>query len=345
LPGMIEEPGSFSGISSSAKPARGPQDRKGAQRGRQLHQPVMRPLQRKFVRRTNERQPRQLRNLSHGRVGKAGFRVDPGTDCGAAQRQRINAVQRRLYAREVIRQHRSIARPFLPKREGRRVLHVGAADFDDAGPLSGFGRDRITQPGDCRGKPFGDMGRRRNVHRRRKGVVRGLRHVDVVIRMHRLLAAERRAGVLAAPIGNHLVDVHVELRPAARHPDVKREHFPMLAGEDLVARRNDQPVDSIIEPAGGVVCMRRGFFQDGIGLDHFTRHQIRANAEMLERTLRLGTPELIGGDTDLAEAVGFDAELAHLLLLRRVCTVSPVFGSSGRAIGSYRRRRSAHRGR
>jgi hypothetical protein len=26
LPGMIEEPGSFSGICSSAKPARGPQD-------------------------------------------------------------------------------------------------------------------------------------------------------------------------------------------------------------------------------------------------------------------------------------------------------------------------------
>ena len=27
LPGMIEEPGSFSGISSSAKPARGPHDK------------------------------------------------------------------------------------------------------------------------------------------------------------------------------------------------------------------------------------------------------------------------------------------------------------------------------
>ena len=26
LPGMIEEPGSFSGMSNSAKPARGPQD-------------------------------------------------------------------------------------------------------------------------------------------------------------------------------------------------------------------------------------------------------------------------------------------------------------------------------
>ena len=76
-----------------------------------------------------------------------------------------------------------------------------------------------------------------------KRVVRRLRHVDVVVRMNRRLAAERRAGELAAAVRDHLVDVHVELRAAAGHPDMQREHVVMLAGEDLVADLDDQLVD------------------------------------------------------------------------------------------------------
>jgi len=38
--------------------------------------------------------------------------------------------------------------------------------------------------------------------------------------MNRRMASERRARKLAAAIGDHFIDVHVELGAAARHPDV-----------------------------------------------------------------------------------------------------------------------------
>jgi hypothetical protein len=49
--------------------------------------------------------------------------------------------------------------------------------------------------------------------------------------MHRLFAAERRARQLAAAVRYDLVDVHVELGAAARHPHVQREHVVVFAGE------------------------------------------------------------------------------------------------------------------
>ena len=129
--------------------------------------------------------------------------------------------------------------------------------------------------------------------------------------MNRLLAAERRARELAAAVGDHLVHIHVELRAAAGHPDVQREHVVMLAGEDFVADLNDQLVSLVIEPLAGMIGVGRRLLQDRIGGDHLARHQILADAEMLERTLGLRAPEFVGGDVDLAEAVDFLANFVR----------------------------------
>src|ERR1700730_3639980 len=64
-----------------------------------------------------------------------------------------------------------------------------------------------------------------------------------------------------------------------------------------------------------MVGVRRRLFQDGVGGDHVARRQILADAEMLKRTLGLRAPKLVGGNTDLAEGVGFYAKIAHLQLL------------------------------
>ena len=87
-----------------------------------------------------------------------------------------------------------------------------------------------------------------------KDVVRRLRHVDVIVGMNRRLAAERRAGELAAAVGDHLVDVHVELGAAAGHPDMQRKHVVMLAGQDFVADLHDQ-----LHDAGRRAACRRGW--------------------------------------------------------------------------------------
>src|SRR6266446_7000148 len=55
-----------------------------------------------------------------------------------------------------------------------------------------------------------------------------------MLTLNRMLAAERCAGKLAAAVRNDLVDVHVELGAAARHPHMQREHVLMFAGKYLV---------------------------------------------------------------------------------------------------------------
>jgi len=134
--------------------------------------------------------------------------------------------------------------------------------------------------------------------------------------MDRALAAEGRAGKLACAVGDHLVHVHVELGAAAGHPDVQREHLVMLASEDFVAGLDDELELLVAEPLFVVVDDRGGLFQDRVGLDHIPRDQILADAEVLERALRLRAPELVRRDADLAQTVGFSAKLSHHCLVR-----------------------------
>ena len=86
-----------------------------------------------------------------------------------------------------------------------------------------------------------------------------MQHIDVVVGMNGRLAADRSARKLATPIGHDFVYVHVELRAASRHPDVQGKHVGMLAGEDLVARFDDEFVLVIVQPLARVVCVSSGF--------------------------------------------------------------------------------------
>src|SRR6516164_4731715 len=129
--------------------------------------------------------------------------------------------------------------------------------------------------------------------------------------MHRLMASERRAGELATSIGDHLVNVHVELGAAAGHPDMQGKHVAVLTCQDLVACLNDQLVTFIIEPFAIVVRDGSGLLQGGIGSDHLARDQVSPDAEMLERTLSLCTPQLVVGNFNDTEAVSLFSHLGH----------------------------------
>src|SRR5215469_14076801 len=111
--------------------------------------------------------------------------------------------------------------------------------------------------------------------------------------MNRCLAPERRASDLTAAVGDHLVYVHVELGAATGHPHMQGEHVMMLAGKDFVTGLSDEFVLLIAQSLTGVVDRRGGFFQNGVSGDHFTRNQVLADAEMLERALGLRTPKLV----------------------------------------------------
>ena len=83
----------------------------------------------------------------------------------------------------------------------------------------------------------------------------------MVVRMDRRFAAERRASELAAAVRDDLVDVHVELRAAAGHPDMQREHVVMLPGQDLVADLDDQPVGLVSQTPPAWLAIAAAFFK------------------------------------------------------------------------------------
>jgi hypothetical protein len=95
------------------------------------------------------------------------------------------------------------------------------------------------------------------------------------------------------------------------------------AREDLVAGLIDQPVDFVGQLAYRAVCVRGRLFEDGVGRDHLARHEIFADAEVLEHTLGLSASELVGLDLDLAKAVDLGSRRLHGRILTTVSGCPP----------------------
>jgi len=87
----------------------------------------------------------------------------------------------------------------------------------------------------------------------------------------------------------------------------------VLPGEDFVADLNDKLVALIVEPLVRMVSRGGGLLQDGVRGNHLAGNQILAYAEMLERALSLGAPELVRRHLDNTEAVGFLSHAGHLV--------------------------------
>jgi hypothetical protein len=135
-----------------------------------------------------------------------------------------------------------------------------ATDLDDVLPFNGLSCHCVAQSLYCGNQSFFYVNRRGDVHRRREGIVGRLGHVDIVIGMNGTFTANRCAGKLAAPIGNDFIHVHVELRSASSHPNMKRKHVRMFAGDDLVTSLNDESMLPVVKPTARMVCVGRGLF-------------------------------------------------------------------------------------
>src|ERR1700735_3710453 len=187
-----------------------------------------------------------------------------------------------------------------------------APDFYDVRPLVGLRPDRIPQSLHRRNQPLFHIYCRCDVHRRGERIVRRLRHVDVIVRMNWCLAPERRTCELTTAVGDHLVYIHVELRTAARHPYVQREHVMMLASEDLITGLDNQFVPLVVEPTTSMIGISSGFLQRRVRCNHLARNQILSYAEMFKRPLRLCSPQLVAWHINFPEAIGFLPDVRHL---------------------------------
>src|ERR1700751_4139207 len=92
---------------------------------------------------------------------------------------------------------------------------------------------------------------------------------------------------------------------------MQRKHVVVLACQDFVAGLDDQLVSGVVQPPARIVGGRGTFLQDRISRDHFARNQILADAEMLEGSLRLRSPQLVCRYLDHAEAVSFLPIVGH----------------------------------
>ncbi len=74
---------------------------------------------------------------------------------------------------------------------------------------------------------------RRNMHGRRKSIIRRLAAIAMIVRMHRRFSSHSTAETLDSQIGNHLVGVHVGLGAGTGLPDDQRKVVVQIAVDNF----------------------------------------------------------------------------------------------------------------
>ena len=242
LPGMIDEPFWSSGSTISARPARGPEPisaRSFAILSSETATVLSAPESSTSASRlpcaskgsAGSEMSRPVSELSFSRTlaANSGMGVEPRAGGGAAERDLPDAAESRANALRSESDLGGVSGELLSERDRDRVHQVRPAGLDEVGELIGLalqGGAQLVQ----RGEEVGvDLAQRRQVNGGRKDVVRGLPHVDVVVRV----------GSVARERGDHLVRVHVRRGPGASLEDVDRELVVVFAGGDLVAGLRD----------------------------------------------------------------------------------------------------------
>src|SRR6202162_3801234 len=132
LPGMMEDPGSFSGRVNSPSPQRGPE---ASQR---MSLAIF--------------MSDALRDLAGGAFGEFGMSIEPGANSGPADGQIVQTVERFVDAFDVAVKQADPAGKFLPHGKRRSVLQVSASNFHDANEFFCLSVQRVAQICDGRQK-------------------------------------------------------------------------------------------------------------------------------------------------------------------------------------------------
>src|SRR6266849_6117939 len=249
----------------------------------------------------------ELGDFASGAFGEFGMSVEAGADSGAPDGEIVEAVESNGDASAIAVQKIDVAGKFLAEREWRGVLQMRAADFYDVREFLGFGIERVAESLDGGEETARGFRGGSDVHGGGKGVVGGLRHVHVVVRMDGLLAAHFAAGNFDGAIGDDFVDVHVGLRAAAGLPDAKREVLVEFSVDDFIRGLGNEGGFVGGELAEILIDERGGFFEDAEGANELGGHDILADGEVDERAGGLRAVVAVAWDVDLAHGVGLGA--------------------------------------
>ena len=225
--------------------------------------------------------------------------VEAGADRGAADRQLTQPRQGRLYPFDAGLDLAGISAEFLAQRHRNGVHKVRAARFDYRVPFAGLAGQRVVQHLQRRNqmthRGFGG----RDVRGGRKGVVGRLRHVDVVVGVHRDSIGGRDAG-------DHLVGVHVGTGARAGLEDVDGELVVVFPVGDLGRRRDDRVGLFRCQQPEVLIDLRAGALQQSQSADLSTFQAASGDRKVLHCALSLGAPQRFCRYPDLAHSVVLD---------------------------------------
>jgi len=161
---------------------------------------------------------RQAADLRSDLFGKACGGVQPRADGRAAKRKLPQRRKRQPDQLRIALEAAAPAGDLLRERNGRGILQMGAPGLDDALIFGLEALERVDQLRQRGQDAVLERADSRNMQGRGERVVRGLRAVDVIIRVQQLPAHQ-----LVAAVRDDLVHVHVRLRAGAGLPDDERE--------------------------------------------------------------------------------------------------------------------------
>jgi len=165
---------------------------------------------------------------------------------------------------------------------------MGPADLDDGGEFRGLAGERGVQAAQRREKQAMDLLDGGDMHGGRETVIRGLPEIDVVVGVDRLLAADDAAETLDGQVGDDLVGVHVGLGARAGLPHDEREIVETLERGDLGGGGGDGRAELGVELTELHIGEGGRLLDQAESADERRRHELAADAEILQRALRLG---------------------------------------------------------
>ena len=316
LPGMMELPGSFSGMVISPMPQRGPEAshrtslailfsgrRHRLERAVGVHERIVARQRFELIGRGHEGVAAQLRELAGHPHRELGVGIEAGPHRGSAQGQLGEVGQGGLDVLDAVVELGDVARELLAQGQGGGVLQMRPADLHDVGEGLGLHVQRVSEVAQVRNDVVDEGLHRGHAHGGGEDVVRRLAVVDVVVGVDQPFLAALAPEDLAGPVGQDLVHVHVALGAAPGLPDHERELVVVSPRQHLVGRGHDRLPLLLVEDLQVHVHEGGRLLHEREGVEDEDGQPLARDPEVVERALRLRSPEPVGRHLDGSEGV------------------------------------------
>ena len=230
--------------------------------------------------------------------------IQAGTGCGTADGELAQAREGSLNALDAELHLAGVAAELLAQGDWGGVHEVGAAGLDDVREFLRLLGQGLVQDLQARDEVIDGSFRSRHVGSGGEGVIGGLAHVDVIVRVN-LYALLMHQG------GDDLVGVHIGRGAGAGLEYVDGEGIVVLAIRDFLCGGDNGVCLFCIQAAGVLVDLC------ACSLEQAKRTNLRifqaaaGNREIVYRTLGLCAPQGISGNFNLAHSVMFGTVFGH----------------------------------